>query len=452
MATYENLISLDRLSEFKTAYDGVMATAIATAEAQSLHTVVLSNTTLKFYKEMPADVTSETTPAFSINLPQQDLSNLMTKISGAQGGKIAQTKADGTVEESTVAIADLETKAHAGTIPAGATATTIVGYAKEVADSKDAAIQAAASAASAAQGEVDALETYVGTIPSGATATDVVGYAAEVADAVADDLDTLDQSLAAIAKSGDSADASYDNTTSGLTATDVQSAIDEVVGGLGTAAAADIATTAIQVESTDDGLVSAEQVAAFVAQEIAGLEGAMHFVGVITRQTGETDAQAIARVVTDPESGDVVVMSDNAKEYVYDGTAWREVGDETEFVKKTTTIAGVDLQDNITDSELRTALNVADGAQVNVVETVKVNGSALTPDGNKAVNVTVAEGATNGTVAVNGSDVAVHGLGSAAYTASTAYATSAQGALADSSLQPEDITIATAEQIQALFN
>lgn len=33
----------------------------------------------------------------------------------------------------------------------------------------------------------------------------------------------------------------------------------------------------------------------------------------------------------------------------------------------------------------------------------------------------VAEGATNGTVAVDGTDVAVHGLGSAAYTASTAY-------------------------------
>ena len=33
----------------------------------------------------------------------------------------------------------------------------------------------------------------------------------------------------------------------------------------------------------------------------------------------------------------------------------------------------------------------------------------------------VAEGATNGTIAVDGTDVAVHGLGSAAYTASTAY-------------------------------
>ena len=33
----------------------------------------------------------------------------------------------------------------------------------------------------------------------------------------------------------------------------------------------------------------------------------------------------------------------------------------------------------------------------------------------------VTEGATNGTIAVDGTDVAVHGLGSAAYTASTAY-------------------------------
>ena len=256
---------------------------------------------------------------------------------------------------------------------------------------------------------------------------------------------TVQLTLADVALSGDADDVSYVNTTSGLTATDVQSAIDEVVGGLGTAAAADVATTAIEEQSTDDGLVSAEQVAAFVAQEIAGLEGAMHFRGVITRQTGETDQEAIARVITDPEAGDVVVMSDNAKEYIYESTTvgWKEVGDETEFVKKTTTIAGVDLQDNITKAELLTALNVEDGAEVNIIESVQVNGSALTPDANRAVNVTVAEGATNGTVAVNGSDVAVHGLGSAAYTASTAYdaageadaAYTAIGSIADADIE-----------------
>ena len=48
---------------------------------------------------------------------------------------------------------------------------------------------------------------------------------------------------------------------------------------------------------------------------------------------------------------------------------------------------------------------------------------------------TVAEGVTNGTIAVDGTDVAVHGLGSAAYTNSNAYATAAQGAKADTAVQ-----------------
>ncbi len=61
------------------------------------------------------------------------------------------------------------------------------------------------------------------------------------------------------------------------------------------------------------------------------------------------------------------------------------------------------------------------GAEVNVVEVVKVNGTALEPNGNKEVDLTVVEGTNNGTVKVNGTDVAVHGLGSAAFTESSAY-------------------------------
>ena len=77
---------------------------------------------------------------------------------------------------------------------------------------------------------------------------------------------------------------------------------------------------------------------------------------------------------------------------------------------------------------------VTTGGEPNVIESVQVNGSALTVT-NKAVNVTVAEGATNGTIAVNGTDVPVHGLGSAAYTPATDYATATQGGYADSALQ-----------------
>ena len=176
------------------------------------------------------------------------------------------------------------------------------------------------------------------------------------------------------------------------------------ISDAGTAAASAVATSPIAEESTDDSLVTAAQVATFVASEVASLEGAMHFRGVITRQSGETDAEAIARVVDDPEDGDVVVMSDNAKEYIYGGSGWREVGDEGLYVQKSTTIAGVDLQDSITKSELLTALNVADGAQVNVLEGVQLNGTDLTIDSNKKVNLTVATGSTDGSIAIGGTD------------------------------------------------
>ena len=46
---------------------------------------------------------------------------------------------------------------------------------------------------------------------------------------------------------------------------------------------------------------------------------------------------------------------------------------------------------------------------------VKVNGRELAPDSEGWADVTVAEGSADGTISVDGSDVAVHGLGSAAY-------------------------------------
>lgn len=203
-----------------------------------------------------------------------------------------------------------------------------------------------------------------------------------------------------------------------LTAADIPTLTLAKISDAGTAAAENVATSPIAEGSTDDGLVSAAQVATFVASEVADLEGAMHFAGVITREEGETDAQAIARVVTSPDSGDVVVMSDNAKEYIYDGTAWREVGDEGLYVQKSTTIAGVDLQDSITKSELLAALNVADGAQVNVLEGVQVNGTDLTIDSNKKVNLTAGVGSTDGSIEINGTDYVPKNLKSVATTGS----------------------------------
>ena len=516
MATY-NYMTLANLQE----YDQLIKQYIGTEDAKSIKSISVSGNTVSFYKTSDGSGTAYAT----IEIP--DVSGFMSKIASATGGKIVTSTATGEVAESGTAIADLATNAFVGSLPQGAESTTVVDYIGE-------AIEDAADdympKGSNWDGDKVVTSNSNGTVSennfdlSGDCTNDVNIVTGYFSDPNEGDLITYVGSGMTISNSGiaindvsDSIAATTgfdgDNTIADFigsipqasSATDVIGYVDEQVAdlenSLGTAASADVATTPITEQSSDDSVVTAAQVSAFVASEIAGLEGAMHFRGVITRQSGETDAQAIARVITDPEAGDVVVMSDNAKEYIYDGTTWSEVGDEAEFVKKTTTIAGVDLQDNITASELRTALNVADGAQVNVVETVKVNGSALTPDANKAVNVTVAEGATNGTVAVNGTDVAVHGLGSAAYTASTAYeaagsiataigaldatetqtagtdglalsitevdgvitaisgsiasntyASAAQGTLADTALQPEDIAPIDSADIAALFS
>jgi len=74
--------------------------------------------------------------------------------------------------------------------------------------------------------------------------------------------------------------------------------------------------------------------------DIADLAGAMHFRGAVTPNDGETDAEAIAREITDPASGDIVIVTTTSKEYVYNGTAWIELGDEVLYATKAE-VAGV---------------------------------------------------------------------------------------------------------------
>ena len=75
---------------------------------------------------------------------------------------------------------------------------------------------------------------------------------------------------------------------------------------------------------------------------------------------------------------------------------------------------------------------IEEDADVNILEGVKVNGSALTPDANKAVDILIAEGEGNGQIKVNGTNIDVHGLGSAAFTPSTDYDASGAAATAKS--------------------
>ncbi len=103
---------------------------------------------------------------------------------------------------------------------------------------------------------------------------------------------------------------------------------------------------AVKIENGATGIPNADQVYDFVVQQVTEVGKALNLISA-------TDHTA----VEDPRVGDFVVESDGS-EWVYDGNGWREVGTENAYVKKTFTIAGVDMQDNITKAELQQALEL----------------------------------------------------------------------------------------------
>jgi hypothetical protein len=145
------------------------------------------------------------------------------------------------------------------------------------------------------------------------------------------------------------------------------------------------------VDAEAEDLVTSKAIAAFVEGKVAGLAGAMHFVGV------KEELPAIEG----SNSGDIVIVG--TTEYVFDGAKWVIVGDEgvyatkttveENYVKKTVTIADIDLQDNITAAELKAALSLKalaykDNASVTLTDyATGINGAKYTPAGSVEVKL-----------------------------------------------------------------
>lgn len=176
-----------------------------------------------------------------------------------------------------------------------------------------------------------------------------------------------------------------------------------------------------------------------VTDAVAGLSGAMHFVGQSTTDP-TLPAGPTIEGVTSYAAGDVVTFG--TKEYVKDkaGT-WVLLGDEGSYAVKgaisnadiaadagiaQSKIAGLpDALSNrytkeeangkfvaketgkslVSDTLITKLEGVAEGAQANVVEKVKVNGTALTPDSTKSVDIPAATAAAFGVVKVDGTSI-----------------------------------------------
>ena len=172
--TYENL----------EVYDELLKGHISSEDAKALKTVAVEEGTdsykIKFYKvEEPV---GSTAAAYEVSIPKTDLSGLIPKITGATDGNVVTAKADGTVEDSGVKVADLATKAEVKTVQDAVDilngADTVEGsVAKSIKDLKttlDADIADAKASGDNAQTAVDALAEKVGTVPEEKTVVQMI--------------------------------------------------------------------------------------------------------------------------------------------------------------------------------------------------------------------------------------------------------------------------------------
>lgn len=111
--------------------------------------------------------------------------------------------------------------------------------------------------------------------------------------------------------------------------------VDNTRTTLNTVSADYLKATTFSTLSTEIGLNEASSTNKVVTKkDIEDLAGAMHFRDSITPNEGESDADAIARVITDPKAGDLVIITTSSKEYVYSGSKWVELGDESLYATK----------------------------------------------------------------------------------------------------------------------
>ena len=132
----------------------------------------------------------------------------------------------------------------------------------------------------------------------------------------------------------------------------------------GTAVTYNVDTT---VAENSSNLITAGAVHQYVTDYVTEITGgAMTFVGLFAAEEGKTAEQILAEKVPAPAAGYVAIVG--TAEYVYADGAWHLYGDEgiyatvsgveANYVKKTLTIAGIDLKDAITADELKTALDL----------------------------------------------------------------------------------------------
>lgn len=158
------IITLEKLQKYDSLIKPFITGKVSDAVAKTFKAVSIDGFTLKFYTvEKPV---ADTSPAFTIDLPETDISGLISKIQNATAGDVVIANADGTVADGGVKLADLAKSADV---------TKEIGTAKDalqeqitsnknVLDKLDGAVTVDGSVKKQIKDASDALDAKIGTL------------------------------------------------------------------------------------------------------------------------------------------------------------------------------------------------------------------------------------------------------------------------------------------------
>ena len=274
--------------------------------------------------------------------------------------------------------------------------------AQAMADGKDAAIKAAKDAADAAQADIDAFFS-----------------AADKGEAALDTLKEIQDFL---------------NSDSGT----VQTLVDDVASNK--EAIADIVdgTTPVAKATNADKAADADKLGGADAADYLKKADAPGYDDILTKTAANTAYQPKGEYATAAQGAkaDTAVQPDALNNY------YTKTEADTAFMDSTETDTAID--NKIQALNLATTYEpIGAESRAKAYTDGLAKNYATAAQGEKADSALqkadIVEGSTNGTIAVKGTEVKVHGLGSAAYTEASAYATAEQGTKADSALQSVEV-------------
>ena len=301
------------------------------------------------YSKAKGDEAFGTTPVSTITIPE----TVYTLATGTANGTVKFNGTD-------VAVAGLGSAAYTNSdaYDVNGAAQTAEDNAKAYADGKDTAIAAAKKAGTDAQDAVNTLSGKVGTVPENKTVVEMISDAKTAA--------TYNDTEV---RAGIKANADAITKLNGTSA--VEGSVDKKV-----ADAINEFATKVSDDQTVNTFKELIDYAAAHQGEYSTLSGEVQAnkTAIATLNGKDTDTGSVAKTVKDAVDAAQATIQGNID-------------------KKVDKVEGKGLSTNDYTTEEKTKLEgITSGAQVNVIETVKVNGVALTP-ADKAVDVTVPTGA-----------------------------------------------------------